>query len=333
MTLQEIAYTPYSGPEEFITEWTDRIWVDRGIGLIRENYAEDCVVHGAYGTTHGVRPVVEGTLMKINAFPDRVGQAEDVVWEARGDDAFLSSHRVYSSGTHGGMSAYGPPTHRPFHSRTLANCLYRRGVMVEEWVIRDELAVVRQLGLDPAEVARRIAFDGSEGPYADGTPADVLTRGDSGPRPDLHRAECEQVLELVRTVWNERMLHRVGDFIARDVVCHITDDRDLTRPQGYQRGLLELFAPVPDAVVDVRDIVAHSSPAHGGVRVGIVWRLRGTYSGTPSYGPPTGSPVQLLGSSQFLFRDGRITREWRVYDELSLLAQIAAARGDEPAGD
>lgn len=328
-TVDKIAYEPYRDPEEFIVEWTDRIWVRRGIGLIRENYASDAIVHGAYGTSKGVEPVVRSTLMKIAAFPGRVGQAEDVVWEARGDDAFLSSHRVFSSGTHTGWSAYGPPTHRSFSSRTIANCLYRRGVMEEEWVVRDEYAVVRQLGLDPFAVARTLAFSGWDGVRA--PLADVLAEGDSGARPGHHRADCEHVLGLVDAVWNRRMLHEVTEFVARDVTCHISRERTLTRPDGYQLGLLDLLAPLPDARFEVRDVVAHDSPAHGGVRVGVVWWLEGTYSGTPAYGAVTDSPVTLLGSSQFLFREGRIVREWRVYDELSILAQIARARGDEPS--
>ncbi|TCP45087.1 putative ester cyclase [Tamaricihabitans halophyticus] len=328
--MDEIAYAPYRDPEEFIVEWTDRIWVSRGIGLIRENYAPDAIVHGAYGTSHGVEPVIRGTLMKIAAYPGRIGQAEDVVWEARGTDAFLSSHRIYSTGTHTGMSGYGPPTHRSFTSRAIANCLYRRGVMVEEWVVRDEYAIVEQLGLDPFAVARELAFSDWDAPHP--PVSDVLSSGDSGARPDLHRAECEQVLGLVDTVWNQRLLHQVTEFVARDVTCHISRERTVTRPDGYQLGLLDLLSPMPDAQFEVRDIVAHDSPAHGGVRVGVVWWLTGTYSGAPTYGPSTGSPVRILGSSQFLFRDGRIVREWRVYDELSILAQVSKQRGDEPLG-
>ena len=64
--------------------------------------------------------------MRIADTPDRIGQAEDVIWEARGDDAFLSSHLVLSA-----------DPNNDFISRTIANCLYRRGRMVEEWVVRD----------------------------------------------------------------------------------------------------------------------------------------------------------------------------------------------------
>ena len=96
MALDPVAYKPYADPDDFIREVTDLIWVNRAIGYIRENYEPDSIVHGALGTMIGRDEVIEGSLMRISATPDRVGQAADVVWEARGDDAFLSSHQVLS---------------------------------------------------------------------------------------------------------------------------------------------------------------------------------------------------------------------------------------------
>ncbi|MYW02816.1 ester cyclase [Streptomyces sp. SID3343] len=330
-TLKESAYLPYSGPEEFILEWTDRIWVRRGIGLIRENYAADAVVHGAYGTTTGVEGVVRSTLTRINAYPERVGQGEDVIWEARGDDAFLSSHRVLSIGAYTGIGHYGPPNHRSFRSRAIANCLYRNGVMEEEWLVRDEYAIVQQLGLDPQAIARTLAFDGGQGRIlGDTAPADVLARGESGPRENDHRRACELVLDLIDRVWNERRIDLAEDYVVRDLCLHTSRDRTVVRPTGYQQELISFLAPVPDAVVQVRDVVAHEHPEHG-VRVSALWWLRGTYCGVPAYGAPTNTPVELMGCSQFRVVDGRITHEWRVYDEMALLTQIVHARGDEPS--
>ena len=110
MSLDPVAYQPYADPDDFIREVTDLIWVDRSISYIRENYEPDSIVHGAYGTSTNRDEVIEGTLMRISATPDRTGQAEDVIWEARGDDAFLSSHLVLSG--HLQTSEY---------SRTIAN--------------------------------------------------------------------------------------------------------------------------------------------------------------------------------------------------------------------
>ncbi|MFD4258918.1 hypothetical protein ACFWR9_15120 [Streptomyces sp. NPDC058534] len=58
--------------------------------------------------------------------------------------------------------------------------------------------------------------------------------------------------------------------------------------------------------------------------------MHGTYRGTPAFGPLTGRPVTVLGVSQFLIQDGRIVKEVRVYDEISLRAQIDAGREEGP---
>ncbi len=319
MPLDPIAYLPYADPDDFIREVTDLIWVNRSIGHIRENYEPDSIVHGAYGTSVGVDEVVAGSLMRISATPDRIGQAEDVVWEARGTDAFLSSHLVLSVDQSDGLV-----------SRTIANCLYRRGRMVEEWVVRDSLAAALQLGQDPDEVARRVAFVGYTGSMTRSAPEDVLAVGDSGPRPDDFRAEVQLVLEFVEQVWNERLLNRVEEFWVRDLVLHDVGHRTVIRPEGYRRALLRMVRPFPAGRFEVRDVATNWAPRYAGLRIAVTWVYRGQYNGTADFGPLTDSPVEILGVSQFLVQDGRLVREVRVYDEIAMRAQISARRGDNP---
>ena len=49
MKLDPAAYQPYADPDDFIREVTDRIWVDRDIDHIYENYEPDSIVHVASG--------------------------------------------------------------------------------------------------------------------------------------------------------------------------------------------------------------------------------------------------------------------------------------------
>jgi hypothetical protein len=324
MALDPVAYKPYADPDDFIREVTDLIWVQRDISFIVDNYEPDSIVHGGLGTTVGRDGVIEGSLMRIASAPQHVGQAEDVVWEARGDDAFLSSHLVFASDLH---HVAGVPRH--VRSRTIANCLYRRGRMVEEWVVRDTLAQCLQTGVDPAEAARAVAFQGFQGSWTTEPPADVLAEGDSGPRPDDFRPECEMVLELIDEVWNHRRLNRVQDFMVRDLFLHTVGDVTIVRPDGYQRDLLSLVAPFPDAHFAVRDVQTNYAERYAGLRIAVLWQMKGTYHGTPAYGPLTNQTTDLMGVSQFLVQDGRIVREVRVYDDIALRAQIDAGRGDD----
>ena len=63
-----------------------------------------------------------------------------------------------------------------------------------------------------------------------------------------------------------------------------------------------------------------------GLRIAVLWLLRGTYSGVPTYGPITRTPVNVLGVRHFEMRDGKVLREFRIVDEIAILAQIHAGR-------
>jgi predicted ester cyclase len=319
MPLDPIAYQPYADPDDFIREVTDLIWVNRSISYIRDNYEPDSIVHGSLGTSTTRDEVIEGSLMRISATPDRTGQAEDVVWEARGDDAFLSSHLVFS----GYLNS-------PEVSRTIANCLYRRGRMVEEWVVRDSLAGALYHGLDVDELARAQSFRGYSGSWLDPAPIDPITVGDSGPRPDDYRPEVERVLELIDVVWNQRDLHRVEQFFERDLTLLTVGHRTVIRPEGYRRALLQFLEAFPAGQFEVRDIQTNYDVRYAGLRVAVTWKFVGDYVGKANYGPLTGKPVDVLGISQFTFHNGKLVREVRLWDDIALRAQIAGMRGDEP---
>ena len=321
MALDPVAYQPYQDPDDFIREVTDLIWVDRSISFIRENYEPDSIVHGGFGTATTREEVLEGTLMRIAESPDRVSQTEDIVWEPRGDDAFLSSHLVVV----GDLLS-------PRVSRTIANCLYRRGRMVEEWVVRDTLAEALQDGLDPDEVARDHAFRGYVASWTDPAPIDPISAGDSGVRPDEHRADVETVLEMIGTVWNDRDLRAVERFFHRDLTLLTVGNRHIIRPEGYRRALLSLLESFPAGTFEVRDVQAHHDIRYAGTRVAVTWKFVGDYTGVPNYGPLTGKPVDLLGISQFTLHQGAIVKEVRLWDDVALRTQIASMRGDEPVG-
>jgi len=244
-----------------------------------------------------------------------------VIWEARGDDAFLSSHLVLSG--HLQTSEY---------SRTIANCLYRRGRMVEEWVVRDSLAGALTRGDDLDELARAQAFRGYTGSWIESPPADPIAQGDSGPRPDQHRSEVETVLEMIQTVWNDRDLQKVERFFHRDLVLLTVGNRLVIRPEGYRRALLRFLEAFPAGQFEIRDIQTNYDVRYAGLRVAVTWKFVGAYNGKPNYGSLTAKPVDVLGVSQFTFHNGALVREVRLWDDIALRAQIAGMRGDEPVG-
>ena len=334
--LDAAAYAPYRDPRDYILSWTDAIWIDRGLGRLTEHYAKDVKVHTAYGETYDWDFVVNNSLQKFAAFPNGGGgHGEDVIWESRGRNSFISSHRVLKTGTHTGFWTYGPPTGKSWVSRTVAHCLVTDNKVSEEWLVRDEWIVLEHLGLDPYKVAadladaspvlgRAMTVDGDKGAFA-GHIKNAAVHGVSGNRPDRNGRECAAVQGIFDEVWNQRLFNRVSLYFDRQIVCHSTRLRRVQGIDPYQVELLNLLASFPDFKVEVRDIAVLDGPENG-LRIAVVWLLRGTYCGVPTYGPITRTPVNVLGVSHFEMKDGKVLREFRIVDEIAILAQIHAGR-------
>lgn len=332
MKLEPSAYAPYDDPEDYIMSCTDQIWQERGMGQIFDHYAPDIKVHGAYGTIIGNEPIVAACLQKNAAYPRRAFTGEDVIWEARAANSFISNHRILNCGRQEGYWQYGPPTFKLSVSRNVAICLVLEGKIVEEWVVRDEWAVVEQSGHDVRRVATEIALAPSAGllggPSLIGAaPTDPLVRGVSGPRPARKGVQDEIVLSMIERVWNGHLGNEVPNFFDRNVIIESTRHRTNARWEGYKDELDHLFGPFPDARVSVYDVALNVDPFYG-TRVSVLWKLNGTYSGIPLYGPTTQTPIEILGCSQFLLRGEKIVREWRIYDEIAVWSQIIKAQQD-----
>lgn len=336
MPLLPQAYAPYRDPKDYIQSWTDTIWIDRAIGRLADHYATDIKVHTAYGETYDFDMVISNSVQKFAAFPNGGGgHGEDVVWEQRGPTGFISSHRVLKTGTHTGYWTYGPPTGRDFVSRTVAHCLVQDNRIVEEWLVRDEFAVLETLGLDPYAIAGELAANSpvlghamqaapDTGAYA-GRIADPALLGISGARPPRHQAECALVAGLFDEVWNKRRFDLVAKYVSDRIVCHGVRMRRVQNITPYQIEIINLLASFPDGQIEIRDIAVKQS-LEAGISVAVIWVLRGSYCGVPTYGPVTRSPVHILGASHFELQDGKILREWRVYDEVAIIAQIIRGR-------
>ena len=334
--LRPEAFAPYRSPRDYILSWTDVIWIEKALGRLDEHYAADIRVHTAYGETYDYTNVIANSVQKMSAFPNGGGgSGEDVVWEQRGPMGFISSHRVLKTGTHSGHWTYGPPTGRDWISRTVAHCTVQDGKIVEEWLVRDEYAVLQALGLDPYVVAAQLAqlspvtgepmrVSGDAGPWA-GSYSNPTREGVSGLRPPRFQSECDMIGAVFREVWNGRRFDRAAAYCDPKVVCHSVRMRRVQGLDAYQNEVIDLLAAFPDGQVELRDVVACQSEDLG-LRIAAIWVMHGTYSGVPLYGPPTRSPVKILGASHYEISDGKILREWRIYDEIAVMAQIASSR-------
>jgi predicted ester cyclase len=312
---------------DYIVRITHRIWEDKRVNLIYDYYSHNCVVHGARGDAVGREAVVAATVQTMHAFPDRRPYADAVIWGGDDEVGFYSSHRLMGTGHNYGYTAYGPPTGKLLYWRTIADCLVKENRIVEEWIVRDELHVVRQLGFDPRAVARTVArslprafFDEIhtlvERHTSSVLPAPLEPQGDP-------QQPGEQVRQLVHELWNARAFGLLFERFAVGYRCHAPAGRELVGREEYFQYILSLLAALPNARLLIEHVCA-TGDERGGSNVALRWTLLGTHEGYGIYGPPTGRHVRLLGMSHFRLHGGQLQEEWTVFDEIALLAQLVA---------
>ena len=145
----------YSDIVDYILRCTHRIWEEKNVGLCRTHYADSCVMHTLNGPARGLDAVVQGTVGTLAAYADRIVVGEEVIWSEDAPGLYHSSHRIMSRSTHAGDDPqFGPATGRVQGAVTVADCLVKDNLIVEEWLVRDNARAAVQLGLEPWDIAR-----------------------------------------------------------------------------------------------------------------------------------------------------------------------------------
>ena len=67
-----------------------------------------------------------------------------------------------------------------------------------------------------------------------------------------------------------RRLHKVDDFMMRDLVLHTVGYRTIIRPEGYRRDLLAMLAPFPAGRFEVRDVQTNYAERYAGLRIAVM---------------------------------------------------------------
>ena len=231
---------------DYILKITHRIWEEKGIGVIYDTYANNCLVHSSDSTSTGASGIIANPLMTLHAFPDRRLMAEDVMWSEDSPGVFLSSHRILSTGTNLGDSNFGPVTGKKVYFRTIADCACTKNKIFEEWLVRDNLWIVQQLDLNPWELPAKMAA---------GQPAKQVYGRDECMEgqliPEAYRAKDssvgEQVLELLNEVYNRKLINRICDFYADNAVVHSICNQDQIDHDEIQGAVISLLSSFPNA--------------------------------------------------------------------------------------
>ena len=320
----------YTDIVDYIVRCTHRIWDERDIGLIYTHYTHNCVLYGTMGTIYDRETIVRDTIQRLVSLPERRGMATHVLWNGDDRQGFYTSHLVTGAGRHTQHGHFGPPTGKTFVSRTIADCMIYKNKIYREWVVADNMAIVKQLGLDPHVFARDAAkalFDKGLEAIDIGENRRIVGQALPTEEVDTSIANNEleaETLSWLHEMWNRRMFGQIEKRYASNAQYHGPKMAELYGPAAVLHQHLALLGSIPDAAYMAQHIC--SNPCEeGGVKVAVRWILEGHhlgYGGLTELGKPTGQRLQVMGMSHYHYKKGKVVDEWTVYDELSLLTQI-----------
>jgi predicted ester cyclase len=310
---------------DYINGITHEIWEERRIHTLHDYYGPSLVVRSPASVVIGNQGIIAATQSTLAEFPDRKLLGEDVMWCDAGSDAFLSSHRLLCTATHSGSGAYGAPTGKQLRYRIIADCFCRANQVEDEWLIRDQAAIVRQMGFEVRDwTASQIEQEGGPehcvrpwtpdnnpiGPY-EGTgndnpwgakAADILTR--------IASAELSVIPQTY------------------DRACRLSYPGSLeaSGTNIADRFWLGIHSTVPSANFTIYHALGREDKALP-PRAAIRWSLLGKHDGNGMFGVATGADLYIAGMTHFEFGPNGVRREWTLIDETAVWKQILIAAG------
>lgn len=310
---------------DYIIGITKEIWEDRGIATLHHYYAPDIVVRSPASVVVSNKDVIGATMATLSEFPDRTLLGEDVIWSGTPEDGMLSSHRLLSTATHLGDGVYGAATGKTLCYRIIADCHAINNQINDEWIIRDQGAIVKQMGWEPKQFAADlIAKEG--GPDACVKP---LTPATDRPGPYTGTGNDN--------AWGARFADIINRIMRADMAV-IEAEYDRAVQTAYPSGVnghgwgpvdrfwMGLRASFPNATFTIHHQIGRDDPMMP-PRAALRWSLYGKHDGWGAFGAPTGADVYVLGLSHAEFGPWGLRREYTVLDETAIWKQILLATG------
>ena len=304
---------------DYIIDITRRIWEGRDIESLNRLYAPEIPVRTPMGVAKGNQGVIASTMATLHEFPDRQLLAEDVIWSET-EGHYLSSHRILSTGTHLGEGYFGAATGKRFAIRVIADCAARDGVIDDEWLVRDNGGLIRQLGGDPRAFAA------------------VLTASNSPPKPFTPEADIPgpyagcgnasdwgaRYAETLRALMSGQLAPKAYDRAAQS---EHAGARHLIGAEAIAQNWLALRAAFPSATFTIHHQIGREDPLMP-PRAALRWSLHGTHDGWGAFGRPTGAPVHVMGMAHAEFGPWGLRRECALWDEVAIWTQILLHTGE-----
>lgn len=322
-----IGFSPeFRDPEHYIIDITERIWDAGGVGLIEEWYSADCPVHTPYGTVTGVSSVINATLARLQEFPEGGSLHEDVIIGLK-PEGFYSSHRPRSMRTHLGNGQYGVATGTRVNSLGIADCLCVDNQIVDEWLVRDQAGIAKQMGLDVYDLAKNRAENALPGALE----RDALLESWKDPNGMSLIGDADigkRIVEGLTGIWEDNRIDIIHDLYDRSAVIEAPVFSLYRGTSQIMRYFSTLMSAFQKRTYQVHHVIVRQE-ANEPITIAFRWSIGAEHSGPGEFGIPTGCPVAILGITHVEMRRGKIIREWTAFDSCSIQAQIEYHRSTD----
>ncbi|MCH9780107.1 MAG: nuclear transport factor 2 family protein [Alphaproteobacteria bacterium] len=309
---------------EYIIKVTKHIWEERNLNSLNHHYAKDIAVRSPAGIVVGNDSVIASTAGTLAEFPDRTLLGEDVIWHEQPNGQYLSSHRLFSTATHANDGMYGEASQRKLRYRIIADCAGKNDIIDDEWIIRDQAAIVKQIGTTAKAYA--IAQIEAEGatpnhPY---DPQVFDIRGPYNAAGNDHPAG-ERYKEILTQLFaaNLAIIPKAYDRACEGHYPGGVLGRSWPDADQFWLGLLAAF---PNPQVSFDHVIGRSDngmPDRAAMRIS----LRGRHLGYGRFGTPTGADVYIMMMAHAEFGTWGLRREYVLFDDTAIWKQILLHKG------
>ena len=319
-----VDYGPDNHLVDYILGITHQIWEGGGIDLILNYYDEQVEVYALDGVTVGAIAMLRDSQAFLAAFPDRLLIGDGVIWSRESNGDFYSSHRIFSPMTNLGDSIFAPATGKKVQIMNIADCLVCEGKIVKEWLVRDNLALVRQLGVDPVRAAETVGRnrDVHSREWVS-KETERLENSIEGERND-EGDPAGIAGHLLNGLWQSSET-ALEDFIGARYAPYAVLHRSPIEYYSGSQSILGHYSRAREVFGKRRislDHVAATGSDEFGTELAARWTMHCTHS-SPFVGiPASGKSLLILGVSQWRLLEGRVLREWTVFDQLAVLGQV-----------
>ena len=198
--------------------------------------------------------------------------------------------------------------------------------MYDEWLVRDQGAIVRQLNLDPKKYAKQI-IDNQGGvencavPFNKNTPLDLKYSQLNLPEKN----SGYEYAEVLKSIFNKD-INIVDKTYDRAINQELPGGLKAYGVEEVKTFWTSLFSSFPDATFSI-DHVSFLEEPNQYRKAAIRWSLNGVHSGSGYFGVPSQAAVHVMAISHVEFGPRGIKNEWILFDETEIWKQILMKTG------